>query len=629
VRPAAVQRALRTAAGPAYCSEPYNGRVLSSSRRELAIAVLAVVAMALHLTLIPEWPLYAALGLGGLPLVFDLGRGLLRGNFSSDLLAGISIVTSVILGEYLAGTLVVLMLSGGQALESYAVRRASSALSALAKRLPNVAHRKTGEQIPLEAVQPGDALLVFPHQACPVDGVVIEGRSTMDESYLTGEPYQLSKTIGASVLSGAVNGEGLLTIRAEKRAVDSRYARIMHVMRESEQRRPTLRRLGDQLGAYYTPVAITIAAGAWIATGDPVRFLAVLVVATPCPLLIAIPVAIIGSVSLAARRGIIIKDPAALETIDTCRTAIFDKTGTLTYGQPEVTEIQTLPGFAAPDVLAVVASLERYSRHPLSGAILARAKTDNVALVEALEVSERPGQGLTGRIDGRFVQVTSRKAVAVMDPEGAAALPPLEGGLECVAVIDGRTAGLIRFRDEPRAEGLSFVRHLGPQHGFTRVMLVSGDRDSEVRYLAEKVGIADVLAGQSPEQKLALVRAETAKAPTVFMGDGINDAPALTAATVGIAFGQASDVTAEAAGVVIMDSSLARVDELLHIGARMRRIALQSAVGGMALSIVGMGLAAAGYLPPVTGAIAQELIDVFAVLNALRASVRPSTLTDM
>jgi len=603
--------------------------VLSSSRRELAIAVLAVVAMALHLTLIPEWPLYAALGLGGLPLVFDLGRGLLRGNFSSDLLAGISIVTSVILGEYLAGTLVVLMLSGGQALESYAVRRASSALSALAKRLPNVAHRKTGEQIPLEAVQPGDELLVFPHQACPVDGVVIEGRSTMDESYLTGEPYQLSKTIGASVLSGAVNGEGLLTIRAEKRAVDSRYARIMHVMRESEQRRPTLRRLGDQLGAYYTPVAITIAAGAWIATGDPVRFLAVLVVATPCPLLIAIPVAIIGSVSLAARRGIIIKDPAALETIDTCRTAIFDKTGTLTYGQPEVTEIQTLPGFAAPDVLAVVASLERYSRHPLSGAILARAKTDNVALVEALEVSERPGQGLTGRIDGRFVQVTSRKAVAVMDPEGAAALPPLEGGLECVAVIDGRTAGLIRFRDEPRAEGLSFVRHLGPQHGFTRVMLVSGDRDSEVRYLAEKVGIADVLAGQSPEQKLALVRAETAKAPTVFMGDGINDAPALTAATVGIAFGQASDVTAEAAGVVIMDSSLARVDELLHIGARMRRIALQSAVGGMALSIVGMGLAAAGYLPPVTGAIAQELIDVFAVLNALRASVRPSTLTDM
>jgi P-type E1-E2 ATPase len=208
-------------------------------------------------------------------------------------------------------------------------------------------------------------------------------------------------------------------------------------------------------------------------------------------------------------------------------------------------------------------------------------------------------------------------------------LPPIEGGLECVAAINGKTAGLIRFRDEPRSDGRSFVSHLGPQHGFTRVMLVSGDRDSEVRYLAEKVGITEVHASQSPEQKLALVRAETARTPTVFMGDGINDAPALTAATVGIAFGQASDVTAEAASVVIMDSSLGRVDELLHIGKRMRDIALQSAVGGMILSVVGMGLAAAGYLPPVTGAIAQELIDVFAVLNALRASIAPSSLTDM
>jgi heavy metal translocating P-type ATPase len=585
--------------------------------------------MVLHLTLVPAWPLYAALALGGIPLVIGLGRELLRGNFSSDLLAGISIVTSVLLGEYLAGTLVVLMLSGGQALESYAVGRASSALSALASRLPSVAHRRSGDDVPLDAVEPGDELIVFPHETCPVDGEVIDGRSTMDESYLTGEPYELSKTIGASVLSGAVNGEGALTIRAEKRAVDSRYARIMDVMRESEQRRPALRRLGDQLGAYYTPLAVAIALGAWIATGDPVRFLAVLVVATPCPLLIAIPVAIIGSVSLAARRSIIIKDPAVLETIDTCRTAIFDKTGTLTYGEPAVTDVHAVPGFSGADMLAAVASLERYSRHPLSGAILARARAGGLTMVDALEVSERPGQGLSGRIDGRRVVVTSRKALAQLDPDGAAALPPIEGGLECVAAIDGKAAGLIRFRDEPRADGRSFVSHLGPRHGFTRVMLVSGDRESEVRHLAGQVGITEVFASQSPEQKLAMVRAETARAPTVFMGDGINDAPALTAATVGIAFGQASDVTAEAAGVVIMDSSLGRVDELLHIGRRMRAIALQSAVGGMALSVVGMGLAALGYLPPVAGAIAQELIDVFAVLNALRASVAPRTLTDM
>jgi len=607
----------------------------SSSRREVAIAVLAVVAIVVHLTLWPVRPLQVALALGGLPLIVGLGRELLRRNFSSDLLAGISIVTSVLLDEYLAGTLVVLMLSGGQALEAYAVGRASSALSTLAKRLPSIAHRRTGsagqetEDIPLASVEPGDELVVFPHQACPVDGIVIEGRSTMDESYLTGEPYLLSKTVGASVLSGAVNGEGVLTIRAEKRAVDSRYARIMEVMRESEQRRPALRRLGDQLGAYYTPLAVGVAVAAWAITGDPRRFLAVMVVATPCPLLIAIPVAIIGSVSLAARRGIIIKDPAALETIATCRTAIFDKTGTLTYGQPEVTAVHATMGFTEREVLSAVASLERYSRHPLSAAILTRATADKAPTVEAVEVSERPGEGLRGRVGGREVQVTSRRALAGTDPDGVAALPPIEGGLECVAAIDGKAAGLIRFRDEPRSDGRTFISHLGPRHGFTRVMLVSGDRDSEVRYLAEKVGITEIHASQSPEQKLALVRAETARTPTVFMGDGINDAPALTAATVGIAFGQASDVTAEAASVVIMDSSLGRVDELLHIGKRMRAIALQSAVGGMILSVVGMGLAAAGYLPPVTGAIAQELIDVFAVLNALRASVAPTSLTDM
>lgn len=594
--------------------------------------MFAVLAMAAHFLVIPNWPLYGALALGGGPLVVGLTRELLRRNFSSDLLAGISIVTSVILGEYLAGTLVVLMLSGGQALEAYAVGRASSALSALARRLPAVAHRRRGpamEDIPLAEVLPGDELVVYPHETCPVDGVVVDGRSSMDESYLTGEPYRLSKTVGAQVLSGAVNGEGVLTIRAEQRAVDSRYARIMQVMRESEQRRPALRRLGDQLGAYYTPLALGLAVIAWVATGDPRRFLAVLVVATPCPLLIAIPVAIIGSVSLAARRGIIIKDPAALETIDTCRTAIFDKTGTLTYGEPEVTTMHTVGERSARDVLEMVASLEQYSRHPLSSAILTFAKAQGAATVEAVEVSERPGQGLSGRIDGSLVQVTSRKALAVMDPAGAAALPPVEGGLECVVAINGQAAGLIRFRDEPRADGRLFISHLGPKHGMARVLLVSGDRESEVHYLAAKVGITEVHASQTPEQKLELVREETRRAPTLFMGDGINDAPALAAATVGVAFGQASDVTAEAAGVVIMDSSLSRVDELLHIGRRMRSVALQSAIGGMALSVVGMGLAAFGLLPPVSGAIAQEVIDVFAVLNALRASVSPRTLTDI
>lgn len=517
--------------------------------------------------------MFAALVVGGIPLVVELVLRLVRLEFGSDLLAGISIVTAAVLGEYLAGTLVVLTLSGGQALEAYAVRRASSALLALARRMPSQAHRKRDgavTEVALAEVAVGDLLVVFPHETCPVDAVVVEGHSTMDESYLTGEPYVLSKVAGSGVLSGAINGDGALVIRTERTAVDSRYAKIMQVMRESEQRRPALRRLGDQIGAIYTPVAVAVALIAWAASGDALRFLAVLVVATPCPLLIGIPVAIIGSVSLAARRGIIIKNPAVLEKIDTCRTAIFDKTGTRTYGRPELTDVLPGEGFTRDDVLAAVASLERYSRHPLALATLDAAGKAGVALADAAEVSERPGEGLRGTIGGRSVQVTSRKKLIAQLPGSAALLPPPAGGLECVALIDGRYAATFQYRDEPRAEGKAFIGHLKPHHGFDRVLLVSGDRESEVRYLAEKVGITEVFAGQSPEQKLALVREETKKAGTVFMGDGINDSPALTAATVGIAFGQGSDVTAEAAGAVILESSLERVDELLHIGKRMR-----------------------------------------------------------
>ncbi|TAK13235.1 MAG: heavy metal translocating P-type ATPase [Acidobacteria bacterium] len=604
----------------------------TAARVQTVIAALALTAIALHLVLHRDnLPLFAALALGGGPLVAGLLGKLVRREFGSDLLAGISIVTSVLLGEYLAGTLVVLMLSGGEALESYAVRNASSALDALARRMPTRAHRNIDGHlvdIDLDAVAIGDTLTVMPHETCPVDGVVVSGHGSMDESYLTGEPYVMSKTPGVAVLSGAINGSSALTIRAEKRAIDSRYAKIMRVMRESETRRPRLRRLGDQLGAVYTPVAVAIAAGAWIWTGDPIRFLAVLVIATPCPLLIAIPVAIIGSISLAARRGIIVKDPGALERVSTCRVVIFDKTGTLTYGRPRLTETIPAPGRDAHSVLQLVASLEVYSKHPLAGSILEAAAAARIAPTEASEVHEAPGQGLAGVVNGHAVTVTNRQRWRAINPGSADDIPPLSGGMECVVAIDGRYAALLRFRDEPREDSHTFITHLGPRHRFTRAMLVSGDRETEVRYLAERVGITEIHAGQSPEEKVALVRAETARAPTLFLGDGINDAPALTAATVGIAFGHASDVTAEAAAIVVLDSALLKVDEVLHIGARMRRIALESAVGGMALSVAGMALAAAGFLTPVAGAIGQEAIDVLAVVNALRVAVRPRALTD-
>lgn len=608
--------------------------------KEVIIAEISLIAIAVHLVLrfgvsgadqlLIEMPLFVGLACG-FPLIAKIVRKMIRLDITSDLLAGISIVTAVLLGEYLAGTIVVLMLASGQALEDYAVRKASFALEALAKRLPSVAHRKDGNSvvdISLAEVSVGDELIVFPHETCPADGTVLEGHSTMNEAYLTGEPYLLPKVTGSAVLSGAINGEGALTIKVQLRPEDSRYAKIMQVMRESEELRPTIRRLGDQIGAVYMPVTIAISIASWYFSGDVERFLSVLVVATPCPLIIGIPVAVVGAVSLAAKRGIIIKDPSVLEKIDTCSVAIFDKTGTLTYGEPKLTEILTADGVGSDEVLSAVASLECYSRHPLSSAIKEAASERRLALHEASAVSESPGTGLSGVIRDRSIRVTSRKK-AVADPGfNAELLPPHSAGLECIVLFDGKYAATFRFRDEPRAEGRSFVRHLGPKHGFGRVLLVSGDRETEVGYLAEKVGITEVHAGQSPEQKLELVRHETRLANTVFMGDGINDAPALTAATVGIAFGQASDVTAEAAGAVILDSTLERVDELMHIGRRMRVVALQSAVGGVALSLIGIGLAAFGYLPPVAGAITQEVIDVLAVLNAIRASITPRTLSD-
>ena len=415
----------RSMSHPMTARQPAEYQPAQATRISSVIAGLALGAIGLHLLLrlgltaqtaigpvaLRDIPLILCLASGGSVLVVDLLRKLFRGEFGSDLLAGISIVTSVLLGEYLAGCLVVLMLSGGEALEAYAVRSASSVLEALARRIPSRAHRKgNGDvlDVPLEDVAIGDVLVVFPHEICPVDGTVVAGTGVMDESYLTGEPYMMSKTPGSAVLSGAINGESALTIRADKLVVDSRYAKIMQVMRASEQHRPRLRRLGDQLGAFYTPLAVAIALAAWAASGEMLRFLAVLVVATPCPLLIAIPVAIIGSISLSARRGIIIKDPAILETIDTCRTAIFDKTGTLTYGRPKLTEVIPAKGFAAAEVLALAASVERYSKHPLASALVEAAEEAGQALKEASTITERPGQGLRGTV--AIVRSRSRAA---------------------------------------------------------------------------------------------------------------------------------------------------------------------------------------------------------------------------
>jgi heavy metal translocating P-type ATPase len=574
-----------------------------------------------------ELPLYAALALGGTPLLVILARKLFAGEFGSDFLAGVSIVTAVLLREYLVATIVVLMLSGGRALETFATRRASRVLEMLAKRMPAIAHRQVGEaltDVSVAGIGVGDILIVLPHEICPVDGVVVEGRGSMNEAYLTGEPFEVEKAPGAAVLSGALNGESLMTIRAGKRATDSRYASIMRVMEETQQRRPRLRRLGDRLGGWYTPLTVSFAVLAWILSGNVERFLAVLVIATPCPLLIAIPVAVIGGISLAARRGIIIKNPAVLEEIDSCRTFIFDKTGTLTYGKPALTRIVSEPGFPEGEVLAAAASLERYSKHPLATAIVEGAKHRGYQALPVSEVSEPAGEGLRGTVDGRRVLLTGRNSVSVESLR----LPPVGPGLECLVFLDGTFAALLGFEDSPRGDSRVFVRHLSPRHQATRVMLVSGDREAEVRSLADKIGIRIAHGATTPEEKVQLVRAETQRAKTVFVGDGINDAPAMQAATVGIAFGHENDITSEAADAVVLDRSLGKVDELIHIGRRMRKIALESAIGGMVLSVAGMVFAAFGWLAPIGGAVAQQVIDLAAVLNAIRAALPTRDLRD-
>lgn len=623
--------------GPSEPKRPQHREAAGrGTTRESFIAILAIVAIVLHLALrylfaAPPlaWraPLYVTLIAGGTPLVISLFRKVVAREFGSDLLAGISIVTSAILGEYLVGSIVVLMLSGGAALERFASRRASAVLDALAKRMPLTAHRKIDDNVSdvaIDEIRIGDCLVIFPHEICPADGVVLEGHGKMNEAYLTGEPFEISKTPGSQVLSGSVNGEAALAIRAEKLPVDSRYASIMKVMRESEQRRPRLRRLGDMLGAWYTPVALGLAVLAWAATGESHRFLAVMVVATPCPLIIAIPVAVIGAISLSARRGIIIKNPAVLEQIDLCRTWIFDKTGTLTYGKPTLDEIVCAPGFPRESVLQLAASLERYSKHPLSAAVLDAARASRLTLESVSEISERPGEGLRGTVGSQKVFITGRSKVE----DRGLALPPPVSGLECLVFLNGAYAAAFHFHDAPRKESLHFVNHLRPRHAVNRVMLVSGDRDSEARYLAGLVGISEVHSAKSPEEKVAIVRSEAEQERTLFVGDGINDAPAMQAATVGVAFGVSSDITAEAADAVVLEASLAKVDELIHIGRRMRGIALQSAIGGMLLSIVGMVAATFGYLPPIGGAIAQEAIDLLAVLNAVRVAVPFKGLTD-
>jgi len=577
-----------------------------------------------------EVVLIAFIAISSLPLCIDLAGEVVNGNFGVDLLAVLSLCTALLLHQYWVAAILVLMLSGGKTLEEFATRRASSVLGALAKRMPRTAHRVEANgsisDIDTASIHIGDRVVLYPHELCPVDGIVSSGNGRMDESFLTGEPFLISKAPGSTVLSGAINGDAALRIEATKLPQDSRYAKIVEVLHASEQNRPQIRRLGDRLGSWYAPLAIGLALASWVFSGTPERFLAVLVIATPCPLLIAIPVAVIGAISVGARHGIIIKDPSILEKLQSCKSLVVDKTGTLTNGRPSLTEVIRLGQWSRAAILRSTATLERYSKHPLASAVIGAAEAEHLALANAEDVSESPGQGLTGHVEGHTVTLTGRGKVS---PGAALSLPPVTSGLECVVLIDGEPAAVLKFHDQPRHESKPFLRHLDVLHGIREIVLLSGDRPAEVSHFAELMGITRVYGGMSPEQKVAIVREITARNPTLYLGDGINDAPAMMCASAGVALGVHSEITSEAAGAVVLQASLTGVDELIHIGRKMRSIAITSAVGGMTLSVAGMCAAAAGFLSPIQGALLQEVIDLASILNSLRMILPSGTLSDI
>lgn len=604
---------------------------------QLLLSVASISSLVIHyfakfaLKIDENYSLFFVLIVGGIPLLIQIFLKIIKGNLGADLIAFMALILAIYLQENVAGVLIILMLASSQALEEFASHRASFVLEALAQRMPTIAHLKSENNFfdtEISKIKINDLIAVFPHEICPIDGEVVEGRGSMDESYLTGEPYRISKTIGSKVLSGAVNGESLFVIKTEKLPADSRYGKIMEVMKKAKEQKPEIRKLADKIGAIFAPVTIIIASTSYYFTHDLTNFLAVLTIATPCPLLIAVPIAIISAISISTRQGIIIKDARILEKLSICTTAIFDKTGTLTYGEPNISEIIALDEFSADEILQKTASLERYSRHPLAGSILKEAQKRNLILLDAQNISEKPGYGMIGNIGEQEIIITSRKKIHEFQPSKIP-LPDLSDGMECVIIINKKVVGILHFRDLERPESKSFINHLAPNHNFKKIILLSGDRASEVNYLAEKLGINNYFSSQSPEQKLEIVKRETQNAPTLFMGDGINDAPALMMASVGIAFGQGNNITSESSGAVILESNLLKVDELIHISIFTRKIILQSAIGGMVFSVVGMILASFGLISPAEGAIIQQIIDAVAIVNALRLTIIKNVASDI
>ena len=565
----------------------------------------------------------------GAPIVWRTVRGAVRGHFATDIVASLAIVTAVVMRQPVAGLVIVLMQTGGEQLERYAARRASRALDELEDARPQTAHRISGDpagqprDIAADDIRVGDLLLVRPGELVAADCVVVSGASWIDASRITGESMPVDVAPGALLLSGSVNGDRPLTVRATAIAAESQYSRIVELVRSAQASKAPLQRIADRYAMWFTPLTLAVCAATFALTRDWTRVLAVLVVATPCPLILATPVAIVGGISHAARHGIIVRHGGALEAMSRVSVAVFDKTGTLTIGRPAVSQVMTAPPWHEKDVLRFAAAVEAGSGHMLARSILADAERRELHVPHAQHVKEVPGRGVSGLVKGKHVVVGARSFVRDRAELDDAQLAPLENGaaLRAYVLVDGTPVGSIAFADTVRESvpgTLNRLRRLGVD----RTLLLSGDQPRYVAAVASTVGIAEARGNLLPEDKVAVVAQLGRAGDRVLMvGDGVNDAPALSAAHVGVALAShGRGIASESADVILLEDDLSGVAEAVEIGHKTMRVARQSIVVGLGLSAIAMGVAAFGFITPVAGALIQEAIDVAVIVNALRTS---------
>ena len=600
-----------------------SGRLIAGAAFVGVVGGLALAAGGRHQA--ADWLWAATTAMLLVPLTWSVLRSLFRGDVGVDAIALMSMAGALALREYLAGAVVALMLAGGNALEEAANRRARRELTKLVERAPRSALVRRGDELvelPIDDVGADEIVFVRAGEVVPVDGMVMSDEAIVDESALTGEALPVTVHRGGSVHSGTAATGSSFELRALRPAAESAYAGLVRLVQQAEEERAPLVRIADRYAFFFLPATMLVAAVAWVVSGDPVRALAVFVVATPCPLILAAPIALMCGISRAARAGIVVKGTATIEHLGESRSVLLDKTGTITLGHPELDRVVRTDGLPPEETLRLAASLDQLSSHPMAKALVASAEQHNLPLTIPEQANEQFGKGVRGTVDNHNVLVGSASWLRAngIDPQ----LPAdLDGGHAKVLVgVDGRLAGVALIGDRLRADSVDLVPRLR-EVGIRYVALVTGDKGSVAETVGDTLGVDRVYADQTPEEKLEVVRALHQRPElhaVVMVGDGINDAPALALADVGIAMGAAdATVSAETADAVILVDRIGRVADAIRIGRRSLHIARQSVIVGIGLSLIAMGFAAAGYLPPVQGAVLQEGIDVLVILNALRA----------